>query len=129
MTINEVSKQYDLTPDTLRYYERVGIIPKVRRGSGGNRDYSEADCRWVDFAKCMRSAGIQVEALVAYMALFQGGDKTIDARKAILCQAQKALKERIEKMTATLEKLTYKIDNYEQVLVAAEDQLAIKENE
>ena len=57
MTIAEVSKKYDITPETLRYYERVGMIPPVHRTPSGLRDYTEADCGWVELAKCMRSAG------------------------------------------------------------------------
>ena len=79
MSITEVSKKYGLSPDTLRYYERIGLIPPVHRTAGGVRDYTESDCNWVEFIKCMRGAGIQVEALIDYVALFQQGDATADA--------------------------------------------------
>lgn len=55
MTISEVSRKYDLTQDTLRYYERAGMIPPVHRTTGGLRDYSEEDCSWVELVKCMRA--------------------------------------------------------------------------
>ena len=71
MKINEVSKMYDITADTLRYYERIGLIPTVNRNENGIRDYTETDCNWVNFAKCMRTAGISVESLIEYVALFQ----------------------------------------------------------
>ena len=61
MTIAEVSRQNDLSPDTLRYYERIHLIPPVNRNSSGNRDYTDEDCRWVKFIKCMRSAGLSIE--------------------------------------------------------------------
>ena len=64
MTITEVSKKYDLTADTLRYYERIGLIPSVNRNASGIRDYTEEDCKWVHFAKCMRGAGLSIEVLV-----------------------------------------------------------------
>ena len=56
MTISEVSKKYDITADTLRYYERIGLIPPVPRTKSGVRDYDESSCNWVNFIKCMRSA-------------------------------------------------------------------------
>lgn len=59
MNIAEVSKKYDLTQDTLRYYERVGLLPRVNRTSSGIRDYSEEDCHWVEFIKCMRQAAFR----------------------------------------------------------------------
>ena len=64
MTIAEVSKKFDLSQDTLRYYERIGLIPSVNRNKSGNRDYTEEDCRWVEFIKCMRSAGLPIEVLI-----------------------------------------------------------------
>ena len=102
MKINEVSKMYDITADTLRYYERIGLIPAVNRNESGIRDYTETDCNWVNFAKCMRTAGISVESLIEYVALFQQGDKTRAAK----------LLERMAQMQETLDKLNYKIDNY-----------------
>lgn len=54
MTIAEVAEKYSLTPDTLRYYERIGLLPKVGRTPGGIRDYKKQDCDWIVFIKCMR---------------------------------------------------------------------------
>ena len=67
MTITEVSEKYDLTQDTLRYYERIGLIPHVNRNKSGIRNYAEEDCRWVKFIKCMRSAGLPIGGLVSWV--------------------------------------------------------------
>ena len=99
MSITEVSKKYGLSPDTLRYYERIGLIPPVHRTAGGVRDYTEADCNWVEFIKCMRGAGIQVEALI---------------------EQRDQLQERLQEMQATLERLNAKIEHYEEIIVPAE---------
>lgn len=112
MKINEVSKLYDISADTLRYYERVGLIPSVNRNESGIRDYDETDCNWVNFAKCMRNAGISVESLIEYVTLFQQGDATRAARKEILMEEREKLLERMALMQETLDKLNYKIDNY-----------------
>ena len=77
MTIAEVAKQYGLTPDTLRYYERIGLLLPVRRTQGGIRDYSEADCKQVEYVKCMRAAGVSIETLVEYFVLLRQGTGTI----------------------------------------------------
>lgn len=76
MTIKEVSELYDISQDTLRYYERIGMIPPVTRTPSGIRDYQESDLGWVELAKCMRSAGLPVEALIEYVRLTQEGDAT-----------------------------------------------------
>ena len=110
MTIAEVSKKYDLTADTLRYYERIGLLPVVNRTSGGNRDYTDEDCGWVEFIKCMRGAGIEVEALIDYIVLHKQGDSTAEARKQILIEQREKLCSRMADMQKTLDKLDYKID-------------------
>lgn len=89
MKISEVSEQSGLSVDTLRYYEKVGLLPPVNRTNGGVRDYTELDLRRVDFIKCMRTAGLPIEVLIEYFALVQQGDETIEARKEIL-QKQRA---------------------------------------
>lgn len=113
MTIAEVCKQCEISADTLRYYERVGVIPPVRRAASGIRNYTETDVNWVQFVKYMRSAGISIEALVEYLQLFRQGDRTLKARKAILMEQRMLLAERVATQQAVLERLDHKIENYE----------------
>ena len=93
MTIKEVSEKYGISQDTLRYYERVGMIPPVTRTAGGIRDYKEKDLAWVELAKCMRSAGLPVEAMIEYVRLTQEGDATIPARLQLLKEQRESLLE------------------------------------
>ena len=123
MKIAEVSEQYGLSADTLRYYERVGLIPPVHRNDGGIRDYDELDLRRVDFIKCMRAAGLPVEVLIEYMGLVQQGDKTIEARKEILVEQRDLLSSKMEEMRKTLERLNYKIEVYEKALLKKEKEM------
>ncbi len=123
MTIAEVSKKYDLSPDTLRYYERIGLIPPVPRNKSGIRNYDEDSCRWIELMKCMRKAGVQIEALIEYVDLFQKGDATVDARKNILIEQRNQLMDRMEDMQQSLDRLNEKIERYEQGLMVAEKQL------
>ena len=113
MTIAEVSKQYDISADTLRYYERIGLIPPVPRTQGGIRDYDEAACKWVELMKCLRAAGMQIEALVEYTALAQQGDSTQAQRKAILLEQREQLEGRITEMQQSLDRLNKKIEWYD----------------
>ena len=110
MTIKEVSEKYDISQDTLRYYERVGLIPAVSRTSGGIRNYDDEALSWVENAICMRSAGVPIEALIEYVKLFQEGDSTIQARLELL---QEQLTGLIE---ATMKRLNYKISCYEKAV-------------
>ncbi len=128
MTITEVSRKYGLSADTLRYYERVGLIPKVNRNKSGVRNYTQEDCNWVEFIKCMRGAGLPIEVLIDYVEMFQQGDSTVNARKELLIDQRKALAEKIEEMKNTLARLDYKIDRYEKGLVMSEKDLREKKN-
>lgn len=123
MTITEVSKKYDMTPDTLRYYERIGLIPTVNRNGSGIRDYTEDDCKWVHFMKCMRGAGLSIEVLVEYETLFQKGNSTIKARKELLIEQRSRLAEKIKEMQQTYERLDKKIDGYEERVFVKEEEL------
>ena len=123
MTITEVSRKYDISADTLRYYERIGLIPPVPRTRGGLRDYGEESCGWIQLMKCMRAAGVQIEALIEYVDLFQQGDATLDARKALLVEQRDQLVSRMAEMQASLDLLNQKIDRYEQGMMTAEQQL------
>ena len=118
MTISEVSKKYGLTQDTLRYYERIGLIPYINRTSSGIRDYTEEACKWIEFIKCMRLAGLPIETLIEYVALDQEGDSTITARKELLVEEREKLIERIKEMQKTLERLNHKISRYEEAELA-----------
>ena len=123
MTIAEVSRKYDISADALRYYERIGLIPPVPRTRGGLRDYGEESCGWIQLMKCMRAAGVQIEALIEYVDLFQQGDATLDARKALLVEQRDQLVSRMAEMQASLDLLNQKIDRYEQGMMTAEQQL------
>ncbi len=123
MKIAEVSERFGLSVDTLRYYERVGLIPPVHRNEGGIRDYDELDLMRVDFIKCMRGAGLPVEVLIDYMDLVQQGDITIEARKEILIEQRNLVAARLEEMQKTLERLNYKIEAYEKALLKKEQEI------
>lgn len=129
MTIAEVSKEFDLTPDTLRYYEKVGLIPRVHRTAGGIRNYTDYDCGWIDFIKCMRSSGVQVEALVAYVRLYEEGDSTAEERKKILIAERNRITAQVEEMQRTLDRLNHKIDRYEKDILPVEKELAYTRRE
>jgi DNA-binding transcriptional MerR regulator len=120
MKIAEVSERYAISTDTLRYYERIGLIQQVKRNESGIRDYKELDLRRVEFIKCMRSAGLPVEVLIEYVALVQRGDQTIEARKEILKEQREQLAARMKEMQKTLDLLDHKIDVYENAVLTEE---------
>jgi len=123
MKIAEVSERYGLSSDTLRYYERIGLIPHVNRSDSGIRDYNELDVRRVEFIKCMRGAGLSIEVLIEYIGLVQQGDQTIETRKEILKEQRDLVAARIAEMQKTLEVLNRKIQVYETAILTKEKQI------
>src|SRR5512137_2945142 len=129
MKIAEVSERYSISQDTLRYYERIGLILPVNRGANGIRDYGELDIRRVEFVKCMRSAGLPIEVLIDYMEWVQQGDQTITARKEILIEQREQLVARMEEMQKTLEILDHKIEVYENAVLKKEQAMLQTEDQ
>jgi DNA-binding transcriptional MerR regulator len=123
MTISQVAKLLDLTPDTLRYYEKIGLIPRIERDASGNRNYSEGNCNWIRFIKCMRKAGLTVDALKEYVTLLAAGDATKKRRKEILLDQRKRLQEQVDMIQGTMEYLDVKILGYEERIFPKEKQL------
>ena len=129
MKIAEVSEQYGLSADTLRYYERIGLLQPVNRSESGIRDYSKIDVKRVEFIKCMRSAGLPIEVLIEYVGLVQQGDGTVAARKEILQEQRDLLAARMAEMQKTLDLLDYKINVYENRVLKREQDMLQVENE
>jgi len=123
MKIMEVSENYGISSDTLRYYERIGLIPPVNRSENGIRDYNDLDLKRVEFIKCMRSAGLPIEVLIEYVALVQQGDQTIEARKEILKEQRDQLAARMKEMQKTLDLLDHKIEVYENAVLKKEKEI------
>ncbi len=116
MTIKEVCKEYGITADTLRYYERVGVIPAVKRTAGGIREYDEESVRWVESAIFMRASGVPVDALIEYVRLFQEGDGTFRARKELLENVRAEVQAKLDSYREALWRLDYKISRYDEAI-------------
>lgn len=116
MTIKEVAEKYGISQDTLRYYERVKVIPEVTRTDSGIRNYQEEDLAWVELAVCMRNAGLPIECLIEYQRLSQEGDSTIPARLELLKNQMEVLRQQKMKIEETIDRLTYKISRYEEAM-------------
>ena len=116
MTIAEVSEKYQISADTLRYYEKEGLIPYISRTEGGVRNYTEEDCARIGFVKCMRSAGLSIEVLKQYFELFAKGKRTLKTRRDLLATEREKLRARMAELQDTLKRLDYKISVYDKAL-------------
>lgn len=128
MRILEVSEQCGVSADTLRYYERIGLLPPVSRKNGGVREYGDIDVKRVEFIKCMRGVGLSIDVLIEYFKLVQQGDHTIEARKEILIEQRAQLVAKMEEMQETLNFLDYKISVYEDAVLKREKEMVLIED-
>jgi DNA-binding transcriptional MerR regulator len=123
MNIKKVSELSGVSADTIRYYERIGLIPPVKRSDNGIRDFDEEDLRWIVFSRQMRNAGLSIESLVEYLTLFQVGNETVPARKEIIADQIAELKEKATELNTAIERLEFKLANYEEHMIPAESAL------
>ena len=128
MNIKKVSEQLGISSDTIRYYERIGLVPTISRDKNGVRNFTDIDIQRLDFIKCMRHAGLSIESLHEYMHLYSlNDDRTIPARKRILEEEAEKLDERIASLQETRAYLQHKIDVYESKLTKVADDLKLSE--
>lgn len=116
MTISEISKKYNITPDTLRYYEKIGLLTNIPRNKNGIRNYNEKSCKRVEFIKCMRAAGVEIEILIKYIKLLEKGKNTVNERKELLEEQKEKLLDKQKNINETISKLTHKIEIYEDII-------------
>ena len=128
MNIKKVSEQLGISSDTIRYYERIGLVPAISRDKNGVRNFTDIDIQRLDFIKCMRHAGLSIESLHEYMHLYSlNDDSTIPARKRILEEEAEKLDERIASLQETRAYLQHKIDVYDSQLTQATNDLKLSE--
>ena len=116
MTIAEVGKKYNLTPDTIRYYEKEGLIPKVPRNKSGIRNFNEESCRWIEFVKCMRNAGLSIEVLSKYVNLMKQGHDTVKERRQLMIDQREILLKKQKDINATIDRINHKIELYDEIV-------------
>ena len=83
-TIRDVARETGLSVHTLRYYERIGLIPPVERAESGHRRYRDKDIAWFEFLRKLRATGMPIRKVREYVALQQQGDETLRERFELL---------------------------------------------
>lgn len=116
MKINEVALMFDMTQDTLRYYEKIGLLDPILKDKSGNRDYQSQDIKRLEFIRCMRDAGLSIQVLQKYIDLYNQGDETIEERKNLLVMQKNQLMEKQERIQISIHKLNHKIEHYKKLL-------------
>lgn len=112
MKISELAKRTGLSAHTIRYYERIGLLPFADRDAGGQRDYDEAILVWIGFLKRLKTTGMPNREMLQYAELRAQGDHTGPQRRALLEQHRKRVRAHLAQLQDSLLVLDTKIDTY-----------------
>ncbi len=112
MKISELAKRTGLSAHTIRYYERIGLLPFADRDAGGRRDYDEAILIWIGFLKRLKTTGMPIREMLQYAELRARGDQTGPERRELLEQHRKRVREHLAELEDSLLVLDTKIDTY-----------------
>ena len=116
MTIREIAAKTNMSTDTLRYYERIGLLPPVPRNAAGIRNYDEYFVNFINFIKKLKASGMSLEHIIDYIRLAEMGDATIQERKKLLAEARETLLDKINSLQLIAELADYQLRNYENLL-------------
>jgi DNA-binding transcriptional MerR regulator len=131
LSIEATAARTGITPHTLRYYERIGLLPPVSRAASGHRRYSDDDIGWVVFLTLLRETGMSIRDMQRFVNLTRAGDETIAERVEVLKEHRTDLLDTLERLHQHLDALDHKIGIYQEILrtqasVASDDQKEIE---
>lgn len=120
MKISEVSKKFNISIQTLRYYENEKILPPIPRDKSGHRNYQETDLYWVHYVKALRLAGVDIESIKKYVILVKEGSSTRDERKQILLEQRRQIIKKIAIDKDALKHMDIKLGVYDKYMIDIE---------
>ncbi|MFF2907217.1 MerR family transcriptional regulator [Paenibacillus sp. NPDC057934] len=113
ITIRKVTEMTGITAPTLRYYEKEGLFPHVKRNENGKRLYDEEDLSWIHFVTVLRATGMSIAKIQRYVNLYKDGDSTISERKMMMLNHKKDIEENMKELYFNLDKINYKLALYD----------------
>ncbi len=122
-SIGAVSEKFNISPYTLRYYEKEGLLPSVQREGNGKRLYSETDLEWIQVVCCMRATGMSIASIKDYIALCLRGSDTVPERRQIILRQKEIIENHLQEYQALLKIVNKKLQRYDE-LARAESEMA-----
>ncbi len=119
MNVSEFSVRSGLSAHTLRYYEKIGVLPPIQRNNSGHRAFTARDLEWINFVTRLKETGMPLEGILKYAALRLEGDGTLAERQRMLATHRDALKLKIEREQLHLQALDAKIRHYQALVGSA----------
>lgn len=107
-TLGKMAKKLGVAPSTLRYYDKVGLLPFVERSSGGIRLFKDSDYEWLQIIGCLKKTGMKLCDIKSFIEMAMQGDETIDSRLALIIKQKACVKEQLAELEETLLTLEFK---------------------
>ena len=114
-TIGQISEMFGIPVSTLRYYDKEGLFPNIRRVSGIRR-FDEAEIEALRVIECLKKSGLEIKDIKQFMAWCVEGSSTYAKRRELFVNQKEAVEKELQKMNAVLDMLNYKCWYYEQAL-------------
>lgn len=111
-TIKQAAEKVELTIYTLRFYDKEGLLPFVKRDKTGNRIFTESDLEWLGLICCLKNTGMPIKQIRTYIQWCLEGDSSLDLRRQMLIDHRLAVIQQINELKHNLEAIDYKIDHY-----------------
>ncbi len=115
-TIGQVAKKMGLTAHTLRYYEKEGLLPFIKKNGSGLRIFSDNDIGWLELIECLKGTGMSLKGIKQYIDWYIEGDSTLEKRLEMFKQQKVNLEEQMLQLQKHMEKINYKIAYYSEII-------------
>ena len=111
-SIGQAAEKTGLSPHTLRYYEKEGLLPFLQKSASGLRVFSQNDLNWLAMIECLKETGMPIKGIKQYIDWFIEGDNTLPQRLDMFKLQEKKIKEQLTQLQKNLDKIRYKIKLY-----------------
>ena len=125
--IGDITKMYGISQDTLRYYDKAGLLPFVKKNNAGRREFTEDDLGYIEVIDCLKRSGIPVKEIAKFMDWCVEGDETLPQRYAFMIEQEAALEKKIYDLQTQLDFLRWKKWYYQAANEAGTEEVFFKE--
>lgn len=127
-SIKDASKKLNISIYTLRYYDKEGLTPFVKKDENGVRKYTDEDLEWIRMLINLRDIDMPISNIKEYIELYLKGDETIEQRRDLMCRYREYIKKKVEDTISSLEMATEKLRNYDSAVADILDDTNLFEN-
>lgn len=121
-SIHQVAQKLGMTPSALRYYDKEGLLPTLKRTDSGIRTFGDTEIEWLGLICCLKNSGMAIQDIKHFMNLCLQGEYTCEERKEVLEKHKAEILARMEVLTKSLRTINYKIEHYKEIGIFHIDQ-------